>query len=168
MKKDMPTWVSLILVLAALVGGLSFIGVHVIQDLGTIKIVSVWPYVLLSLALLIALSFEFVNGFHDTANAVATVIYTHSLDPNIAVIWSGLCNLTGVLMSSGAVAFSVITLLPVELILRVSSGAGYSMVLHSSSPPSCGTWAPGGLVSRPRACTPWSAPSLASASPTRS
>jgi PiT family inorganic phosphate transporter len=128
MKKDMPTWVSLILVLAALVGGLSFIGVHVIQDLGTIKIVSVWPYVLLSLALLIALSFEFVNGFHDTANAVATVIYTHSLDPNIAVIWSGLCNLTGVLMSSGAVAFSVITLLPVELILRVSSGAGYSMV----------------------------------------
>jgi PiT family inorganic phosphate transporter len=124
----MPTWVSLILVLAALVGGLSFIGVHVIQDLGTIKIVSVWPYVLLSLALLIALSFEFVNGFHDTANAVATVIYTHSLDPNIAVIWSGLCNLTGVLMSSGAVAFSVITLLPVELILRVSSGAGYSMV----------------------------------------
>jgi len=90
--------------------------------------VSVWPYVLLSLALLIALSFEFVNGFHDTANAVATVIYTHSLDPNIAVIWSGLCNLTGVLMSSGAVAFSVITLLPVELILRVSSGAGYSMV----------------------------------------
>jgi PiT family inorganic phosphate transporter len=128
MKKDMPTWVSLILVLAALVGGLSFIGVHVIQDLGTIKIVSVWPYVLLRLALLIALSFEFVNGFHDTANAVATVIYTHSLDPNIAVIWSGLCNLTGVLMSSGAVAFSVITLLPVELILRVSSGAGYSMV----------------------------------------
>jgi PiT family inorganic phosphate transporter len=128
MKKDMPTWVSLILVLAALVGGLSFIGVHVIQDLGTIKIVSVWPYVLLSLALLIALSFEFVNGFHDTANAVATVIYTHSLDPNIAVIWSGLCNLTGVLMSSGAVAFSVITLLPVELILRVSSGAGFSMV----------------------------------------
>ena len=128
MNKGMPTWVSAVLVLAALVGGLSFIGVHVIQDLGNIKIVSAWPYVLLGLALLIALSFEFVNGFHDTANAVATVIYTHSLDPNIAVIWSGLCNLVGVLMSSGTVAFSVITLLPVELILRVSSGAGYSMV----------------------------------------
>jgi PiT family inorganic phosphate transporter len=128
MNKGMPTWVSAVLVLAALVGGLSFIGLHVIQDLGDIKIVSAWPYVLLGLALLIALSFEFVNGFHDTANAVATVIYTHSLDPNIAVIWSGLCNLTGVLMSSGTVAFSVITLLPVELILRVSSGAGYSMV----------------------------------------
>jgi PiT family inorganic phosphate transporter len=84
--------------------------------------------VLLGVALLIALGFEFVNGFHDTANAVATVIYTHSLDPNIAVVWSGLCNLCGVLVSSGAVAFSVITLLPVELILQVSSGAGYAMV----------------------------------------
>ena len=55
---------------------------------------------LLVVALLIALGFEFVNGFHDTANAVATVIYTHSLDPNIAVVWSGLCNLAGVLTSS--------------------------------------------------------------------
>ena len=78
--------------------------------------------------LLIALGFEFVNGFHDTANAVATVIYTHSLEPNIAVVWSGLCNLAGVLLSSGAVAFTVITLLPVELILQVSSGAGFAMV----------------------------------------
>jgi PiT family inorganic phosphate transporter len=128
MNKGMPAWVSVILVLAALAGGLSYIGLHVMQDLGNIHIVSYWPYMLLGLALLIALSFEFVNGFHDTANAVATVIYTHSLDPNVAVIWSGLCNLAGVLMSSGAVAFSVITLLPVELILRVSSGAGYSMV----------------------------------------
>jgi PiT family inorganic phosphate transporter len=77
---------------------------------------------------LIALGFEFVNGFHDTANAVATVIYTHSLDPNIAVVWSGLCNLAGVLVSSGAVAFAIITLLPVELILQVSAGAGFAMV----------------------------------------
>jgi PiT family inorganic phosphate transporter len=83
---------------------------------------------LLAVALVIALGFEFVNGFHDTANAVATVIYTHSLDPNIAVVWSGLCNLAGVLVSSGAVAFSVITLLPVELILQVSAGAGFAMV----------------------------------------
>ena len=82
---------------------------------------SVWPYVLLVVALLIALAFEFVNGFHDTANAVATVIYTHSLEPNIAVVWSGLCNLTGVLTSAGTVAFTIITLLPVELILKVSS-----------------------------------------------
>src|ERR1700761_4672015 len=83
---------------------------------------------LLVLALGLALGFEFVNGFHDTANAVATVIYTHSLEPHVAVVWSGMWNLIGVLTSSGAVAFSVITLLPVELILQVSSGAGFAMV----------------------------------------
>jgi inorganic phosphate transporter, PiT family len=72
----------------------------------------------LLLALGMALSFEFVNGFHDTANAVATVIYTHSLRPWIAVIWSGLWNLFGVLTSTGAVAFGVVALLPVELVLN--------------------------------------------------
>jgi PiT family inorganic phosphate transporter len=127
MKKS-SAWFSGVIVIAALVGGLGFIGFHISQDLGHIAIVSVWPYLLLGLALLIALGFEFVNGFHDTANAVATVIYTHSLEPNIAVVWSGLWNLAGVLMSSGAVAFTIITLLPVELILQVSSGAGFAMV----------------------------------------
>src|SRR6478672_3484667 len=83
----------------------------------------------LLLALLMALSFEFVNGFHDTANAVATVIYTHSLRPWIAVVWSGTWNLIGVLTSSGAVAFSVVALLPVELVLNVGSGSGCAMVL---------------------------------------
>src|SRR6201982_647311 len=82
----------------------------------------------LLLALLMALGFEFVNGFHDTANAVATVIYTHSLKPWIAVTWSGMWNLIGVLTSSGAVAFGVIALLPVELVLNVGSGAGFAMV----------------------------------------
>jgi PiT family inorganic phosphate transporter len=120
--------VSSAVVLIALLGGLGFIGYHVIQDLGNITVVSIWPYMLLGLALLIALGFEFVNGFHDTANAVATVIYTHSLDPNIAVVWSGMCNLAGVLTSTGTVAFTIITLLPVELILQVSSGAGFAMV----------------------------------------
>src|SRR6516165_5479234 len=86
------------------------------------------PYILLFVALLIALGFEFVNGFHDTANAVATVIYTRSLPANIAVVWSGLCNLTGVLLSSGAVAFGIVSLLPVELILQVGSSAGFAMV----------------------------------------
>ena len=86
------------------------------------------PYLLLFVALLIALGFEFVNGFHDTANAVATVIYTRSLPANIAVVWSGLFNLFGVLMSSGAVAFGIVSLLPVELILQVGSGAGFAMV----------------------------------------
>jgi len=129
-KKMKPTsaWVSGGVVAVALLGGLAYIGFHIAQDLSNVVVVNTWPYVLLAVALLIALGFEFVNGFHDTANAVATVIYTHSLDPNIAVVWSGLCNLTGVLMSTGAVAFSVITLLPVELILQVSYGAGFAMV----------------------------------------
>jgi PiT family inorganic phosphate transporter len=119
---------GLILFLFALLGGLGYIGFHVAMDLDTVAIPSVWPYLLLGLALLIALGFEFVNGFHDTANAVATVIYTHSLEPNVAVVLSGLCNLAGVLASTGTVAFAVITLLPVELILQVSSGAGFAMV----------------------------------------
>ena len=86
------------------------------------------PYLLLGVALLIALGFEFVNGFHDTANAVATVIYTHALPANVAVVWSGFFNFLGVLFSTGAVAFGIISLLPVELILQVGSGAGFAMV----------------------------------------
>src|ERR1700681_1448123 len=97
----------------------------------------------LLLALIMALGFEFVNGFHDTANAVATVIYTHSLKPWIAVTWSGMWNLLGVLTSSGAVAFGVIALLPVELVLNVGSGAGFAMVfalLISAIIWNVGTW----------------------------
>src|SRR5208337_4026326 len=84
--------------------------------------------VLLALAILLALSFEFVNGFHDTANAVAPAIYTHSLKPVQAVVWSGSWNLIGVLTSSGAVAFGIMALLPVELVINVGSGAGFAMV----------------------------------------
>jgi PiT family inorganic phosphate transporter len=86
------------------------------------------PYLLLGVALFIALGFEFVNGFHDTANAVATVIYTHSLPASVAVLWSGVFNFLGVLVSSGVVAYGIIALLPVELILQVGSGAGFAMV----------------------------------------
>jgi inorganic phosphate transporter, PiT family len=99
--------------------------------------------IFLFLALFLALSFEFVNGFHDTANAVATVIYTHSLKPVIAVVWSGCWNLLGVLTSTGAVAFSVVALLPVELVLNVGSGAGFAMVfslLISAIIWNVGTW----------------------------
>ena len=85
-------------------------------------------YLLLGVALLIALGFEFVNGFHDTANAVATVIYTNSLPAHVAVIWSGFFNFLGVMVSTGAVAFGIISLLPVELILQVGSNAGFAMV----------------------------------------
>src|SRR6201997_2178383 len=90
--------------------------------------ISMGSGIFLLLALGLALSFEFVNGFHDTANAVATVIYTHSLKPIVAVVWSGCWNLIGVLTSSGAVAFGVLALLPVELVLNVGSGAGFAMV----------------------------------------
>ncbi len=99
--------------------------------------------ILLGLALTLALSFEFVNGFHDTANAVATVIYTRSLKPNYAVVWSGTWNLIGVLMSTGAVAFSIVALLPVELVINVGSGAGFAMVfalLTSAIIWNVGTW----------------------------
>ena len=95
------------------------------------------------LALLLALSFEFVNGFHDTANAVATVIYTHTLKPTYAVVWSGCWNLIGVLASTGAVAFGVLALLPVELVLNSGSGAGFAMVfalLISAIIWNLGTW----------------------------
>src|SRR5262249_29837987 len=68
------------------------------------------------------------SGFHDTANAVATVIYTHSLDPHVAVMWSGFCNFLGVVTSTGIVAFGIVSLLPVELILQVGSSAGFAMV----------------------------------------
>ncbi|HEY3703916.1 MAG TPA: inorganic phosphate transporter [Terracidiphilus sp.] len=112
----------------AVFAGLFYIVLHVSRDLDAVKTVSSWPYMLLGLALLIALGFEFVNGFHDTANAVATVIYTNSLEPSFAVVLSGFCNLAGVLFSSGAVAYAIIALLPVDLILQVSSGAGFAMV----------------------------------------
>jgi len=101
------------------------------------------PFLLLFVALMIALGFEFVNGFHDTANAVATVIYTRSLPAHIAVVWSGMFNLLGVLLSSGAVAFGIVSLLPVELILQVGGSAGFAMVfalLISAIVWNLGTW----------------------------
>jgi PiT family inorganic phosphate transporter len=112
----------------ALIVGLVYTVVSLAHDLQAERGTSVFPYLLLGVALLVALGFEFVNGFHDTANAVATVIYTHSLEPHLAVAWSGFCNFVGVLLSSGAVAFTIITLLPVELILQVGSGSGFAMV----------------------------------------
>ncbi|HTC31579.1 MAG TPA: inorganic phosphate transporter [Candidatus Acidoferrum sp.] len=84
--------------------------------------------ILLCGALLLAFTFESINGFHDTANAVATVIYTHTLRPWVAVIWSGCWNFIGVLTSSGAVAFGIIALLPVELVIHSGTGAGFAMV----------------------------------------
>ncbi len=112
----------------ALVIGLMYAGRELVMDLSVVHTASLFPYVILGLALFVALAFEFVNGFHDTANAVATVIYTHSLEPHTAVVWSGLWNFVGVLVSTGTVAFGILSLLPVELILQVGSHAGFSMV----------------------------------------
>jgi PiT family inorganic phosphate transporter len=99
--------------------------------------------IFLFIALALALSFEFVNGFHDTANAVATVIYTNSLRPYVAVVWSGIWNLIGVLTSTGAVAYGIVALLPVELVINIGSGAGFAMVfalLLSAIIWNLGTW----------------------------
>jgi PiT family inorganic phosphate transporter len=123
-----PSRVGTLVFGVVLIAGLIFIGTNISRDLADITLGSAWPYILLGTALLVALGFEFVNGFHDTANAVATVIYTHSLDPNIAVVWSGFWNFAGVVTSSGAVAFGIVSLLPVELILQVGSSAGFAMV----------------------------------------
>lgn len=119
-----------IIYLGVIAAALLFVAYSIYADVDATgaRVTSFLPYLLLFVALLIALGFEFVNGFHDTANAVATVIYTRSMPAHIAVVWSGMFNLLGVLMSSGAVAFGIVSLLPVELILQVGSGAGFAMV----------------------------------------
>jgi len=87
--KARPSRIGLAVFVAAISAGLAYIVFHVSRDLNAVKSTGSWPYILLGLALVIALGFEFVNGFHDTANAVATVIYTNSLEPHVAVVWSG-------------------------------------------------------------------------------
>ena len=118
-----------IVFIVMLLAGLAYCAYGLRADISSVgEVIHLGVFTLLGLALLIALGFEFVNGFHDTANAVATVIYTHSMHPVVAVIWSGFWNFAGVVTSSGAVAFTIITLLPVELILQVGSQAGYAMI----------------------------------------
>jgi len=98
---------------------------------------------LLLLALGVACAFEFINGFHDTANAVATVIYTKSLRPWSAVIWSGICNFIGVFLGGTAVAMGIIKLLPPELLAQGGTGSGLAMVfamLLAACAWNLGTW----------------------------
>jgi len=123
-------WMGGVIFIGLLVLGIGFAvrGIWGDMSVAGTPPLAIGTFALLGLALLIALGFEFVNGFHDTANAVATVIYTHSLPANVAVIYSGCWNLIGVLVSSGTVAFTIVTLLPVELILQVGSSAGYAMI----------------------------------------
>jgi inorganic phosphate transporter, PiT family len=138
-----PGKIGMLIFGAVLAIGVAYAGSSLIHDLSYVHSESFLPYLLLIVALLVALGFEFVNGFHDTANAVATVIYTHSLEPHIAVVWSGFWNFLGVLVSSGLVAFAIVSLLPVELILQVGSKAGFAMVfalLVSAIIWNLGTW----------------------------
>ena len=123
-----PRWLTAVPFVVLIGCGLGYAGYQLAHDLTAAPSTTLLPYLLLGVALLIALGFEFVNGFHDTANAVATVIYTHSLPPMFAVVWSGTWNFLGVLTSTGAVAFGILSLLPVELILQVGSAAGFAMV----------------------------------------
>jgi PiT family inorganic phosphate transporter len=125
-----PHWMGAVVFIGLLILGIGFAvrGISADMSAAGTPPLAIGTFLLLGLALLIALGFEFVNGFHDTANAVATVIYTHSLPANIAVVYSGCWNLIGVLVSSGTVAFTIVTLLPVELILQVGSSAGYAMI----------------------------------------
>src|SRR6201992_2313008 len=129
-RLDQPTSIwSKILFVLWLRAAVGYGAMNLVADIAAAhEAIAVSVFALLGLALLIALGFEFVNGFHDTANAVATVIYTNSLAPTAAVVWSGSWNFIGVLTSSGAVAFGIISLLPVELILQVGTGAGFAMV----------------------------------------
>jgi PiT family inorganic phosphate transporter len=142
-----PSFLTTAVFLMFLAAGIGY-GVHgLLDDIQTVhEPLALGVFALLGLALLIALGFEFVNGFHDTANAVATVIYTHSMAPIVAVVWSGVWNLIGVLVSTGTVAYGIITLLPVELILQVGSSAGYAMIfalLIAAIVWNLGTWALG-------------------------
>src|SRR6516164_9029511 len=125
-----PSAGTILLFLILLLIGIGYTGYSLVNDVNRAMPhgLAVLSFFLLGVALLIALGFEFVNGFHDTANAVATVIYTHSLPPPVAVVYSGILNFLGVLFSSGAVAFGIISLLPVELMLQVGSSAGFAMV----------------------------------------
>lgn len=118
----MPVFLTLI------ISTLIYIGFQLTSDLAHVPPIGLYSMILLGTALFIALGFEFVNGFHDTANAVATVIYTNALSAPVAVMWAGFCNFLGVMVASGAVAYGIIALLPVELIMNVGTGAGFAMV----------------------------------------
>lgn len=83
---------------------------------------------MLGLALAFVLFYEAINGFHDTANAIATVIYTRALRENLAVIMAGICNFLGVILGGLSVAYAIVHLLPTDLLLNISSHQGLAMV----------------------------------------
>lgn len=121
-------WLFKVVIAVIILSGLIYVAIQLNADLASSAQIPMISFVMLGMALLVALGFEFVNGFHDTANAVATVIYTNAMPPHPAVIWSGFFNFLGVLLSSGAVAYGILALLPVELILNVGTNAGFAMI----------------------------------------
>jgi len=99
--------------------------------------------VLLILCIILACCFEFINGFHDTANAVATVIYTNSMKPTVAVVYSGLLNFSGVMLGGIAVAMGIVNLLPMDVLVDSNPYHGIAMILAlllSSIIWNFGTW----------------------------
>ena len=136
---------AILLFMGLLVLGCVFTGSRLFADVQHTGLTESHNLLLLlpAIALFVALGFEFINGFHDTANAVATVIYTGSLPPTVAVVWSSAFNFLGVLASSGAVAFGIISLLPVELTLQAGSSNSFAMIyalLFSAIIWNLGTW----------------------------
>ena len=104
---------------------------------------SLWIGISLVLALAFVLAFEVINGFHDTANAVATVIYTRAMSPYRAVMLSGVFNFLGVLLGGVGVAYAIVHLLPVELLINVDTGRGLAMIfslLAAAIAWNFGTW----------------------------
>ena len=103
-------------------------------------------FILLFLCLFLACAFEFVNGFHDTANAVATVIYTNSLKPTQAVVWSGFINFLGLLTGGVGLTMSIIGLLPTELLIDPNIYHAMSWHFQCCFQPLFGIWQLGILV----------------------
>src|ERR1700744_2156944 len=85
--------------------------------------------VILAICFVLVLAFEFSNGFHDTANAVATVIYTNSLKAPVAVIWSGIMNFAGVIIGGIAVAYALVELIPPEVLSPPNGGVAAGMLV---------------------------------------
>ncbi len=105
---------------------------------------------LLVLALLFVLFYEAINGFHDTANAVATVIYTRAMRAQLAVVMAGIFNFLGVLLGGLSVAYAIVHMLPTDLLLNVGSAHGLAMVfsmLLAAIIWNLGTWYLGLLAS---------------------
>ncbi len=99
--------------------------------------------VFLIICLFLACAFEFVNGFHDTANAVATVIYTNSMKPTTAVVYSGALNFIGVMTGGIGVAMGIVNLLPMEVLVDSNVYHGIAMImalLLSAIVWNVGTW----------------------------